>query len=473
LLRLRSDEQLLALFRAGNDDAFRVIHDRYAARLFAYARQMLSGSRADAEDAVQDVFIRAYSALRSHDRPVALRAWLYRVAHNRCVDHLRRPAPPVDELAESMNGLTPDLLAQAERREDLRRLVADVRRLPEQQRSVLLMREMEGLSYADLAEALGVTVPAVKSLLVRARMGLVEAAEARDVECAEIRGDLALAYGRGVRANGRARRHMRDCAGCRQYRRDLRQLQRTFAGLVPVAAGPLGVLAKLTGLGSGGGAAAGGSAAAGGAACGGAAAGTGLLGSGLSAVGATKVAAVVSAVVVAGGGAVKVEQKLVHGGASEARAAPAPPAATTASGTSGPTATERRIARAIEAPVAAAPLLPAAEEASAGEALPVDGATGEADDEGLLAAEGTGGTAAPDDTDGATDDAAGGSHPAAPTPQLTNTLTPPRSGSAPSGHSGSGSSPSGSGSSGSGSDPASTSGSSGSATSGAASSAGA
>ena len=86
LLRLRSDEQLVALFRAGSDEAFRAIHDRYRQRLFAYARQMLPGPRQDAEDVLQDVFVRAYSGLRASDRELALRAWLYRVAHNRCID---------------------------------------------------------------------------------------------------------------------------------------------------------------------------------------------------------------------------------------------------------------------------------------------------------------------------------------------------------------------------------------------------
>ena len=100
LLPLRSDEQLVALFRLGNEDAFRVIHDRFRPRLFAYARQMLGGSRSDAEDVLQDVFLRAYGALRNDDRPVTLRAWLYRVAHNRCIDHLRRPVPPPAEVYE-------------------------------------------------------------------------------------------------------------------------------------------------------------------------------------------------------------------------------------------------------------------------------------------------------------------------------------------------------------------------------------
>src|SRR3978361_896254 len=185
LLRLRSDEQLVALFRAGDDAAFSVIHDRYRQRLFVYARQMLDGSRQDAEDALQDVFLRASSSLRANDRPLSLRAWLYRVAHNRCIDHLRRPVPPAIDLFETSLKPLHDPIDESERREDLRRLIQDVRRLPEQQRSALLLREMDGMSYADLGEGRGVSLEAVKSLLVRARIGLVEAVEARDTACAE------------------------------------------------------------------------------------------------------------------------------------------------------------------------------------------------------------------------------------------------------------------------------------------------
>src|SRR5688572_17514774 len=225
---------------------------------------MLGGSRSDAEDALQDVFLRAYNALRVDQRPLVLKAWLYRVAHNRCIDHLRRPTPPAAEVFDVSRTPTHDPLDEAERREDLRRLVADVRRLPEQQRSALLMREMEGLSYADLAQALDTSIPAVKSLLVRARIGLVEAAEARNTACSEIRNDLALSFGKGVRASAMARRHMRECQGCSDYRRDLRAVQTGLSALSP-GAHPLGLLAKLLGLGaSGGGAAAGGTAAAGG-----------------------------------------------------------------------------------------------------------------------------------------------------------------------------------------------------------------
>jgi RNA polymerase sigma factor (sigma-70 family) len=310
LLRLRTDDQLVALFRAGHDEAFGTIHDRYRQRLYGYARQMLGGSRSDAEDVLQDVFLRTYHALRADDRPVTVRAWLYRVAHNRCIDQLRRPAPAAADIYDLNRGLNAEPESEAERREDLRRLVADVQRLPEQQRSALLMREMEGLSYTDLAGALGVTVPAVKSLLVRARVGLVEAVEARDTACVEIRTDLAAAFDRGVRASGRSRKHLRECAGCRDYRSAMRAVDKQLNGLAP-ASGPRATLAKLLGIGgAGSGAAAGGGVAVVGCGGGAAAVGSGAasLGTGAVAATATKVAAVMAAAAVVGGGAATVEK---------------------------------------------------------------------------------------------------------------------------------------------------------------------
>jgi RNA polymerase sigma factor (sigma-70 family) len=298
LLRLRSDDQLLALFRKGDEDAFQVIHERYRQRLFAYARQMLGGSRSDAEDAMQDVFLRAYGALRADDRPVTLRAWLYRVAHNRCIDQLRRPLPAAVDLFDLTRGPSlHDPLEEVERREDLRRLVADVRRLPEQQRSALLMREMEGLTYREPSEALAVSIPAVKSLLVRARIGLVEAIEARDAACDDIRLDIAAAVDRGVRASGRARRHMRDCASCREYRTAMRGGLRQLNGLGG-GNGLLATVAKLLGIGGAdsGVAAGGGAASAGG--------GAAVIGGGAV---ATKVAVLACCAAVVGG-TVEVQQ---------------------------------------------------------------------------------------------------------------------------------------------------------------------
>jgi RNA polymerase sigma factor (sigma-70 family) len=310
LLRLRSDEQLVQLFRDGSDEAFRAIHDRYRSRLFAYARQMLPGSRQDAEDALQDVFVKAYAGLRANDRELALRAWLYRVAHNRCIDELRRPSPMLTGSAEPLAmlaGQLSDPIALAEQREQLARLVADVRRLPDQQRSALLMRELSGMSYSELAAALGVSVPAVKSLLVRARISLAQALEARETACSAIREELIVCHDRGVRPTGTARRHLRDCAPCREFRREVRGVSRQFAALAP-AIGPVGVLARLLGVGGGAGgagvgaAAGGGAAVGGGAAAGGAAAATGFL-----STTAGHVATLLAAAIVAAGGAVELQ----------------------------------------------------------------------------------------------------------------------------------------------------------------------
>jgi RNA polymerase sigma factor (sigma-70 family) len=247
---------------------------------------MLGGSRGEAEDVLQDVFVRAYAALRSNGRPISLRAWLYRIAHNRCIDEMRRPWPVPSEISNVAvlalsRGHRHDPADEIERSEQLTRLVADVQALPDQQRSALLMRELQGLSYEELGCALGISVAAVKSLLLRARAGLIDAATARDTPCEEIRLELTAAHDRGVRAGGRARRHMRECESCRTYRGELRSLRRNLAALVPT--GPLGHLGMLLGLGGGG--ASGGLAAGGG---GGAAA----LG-GAATVTATKVATLV------------------------------------------------------------------------------------------------------------------------------------------------------------------------------------
>jgi RNA polymerase sigma factor (sigma-70 family) len=299
-LRLRSDEQLLALFRAGNDDAFAAIHDRYRARLFAYARQMLPGSGHDAEDVLQEVFVSAYRALRADDRRLVLRAWLYRVAHNRCIDlHRRAPAAMAGgaelDKAASANG---DPIASAEQRDTLRRLIADLRRLPDQQRSALLMRELSGMSYIELASALGTTVPAVKSLLVRARIGLAQAEQARATACTEIREELVLAHDRGIRPSANVRRHLNDCSACRSFRRRAASIDRALAALAPVA--PAAAIVRMLGFGGGGGSAAASSAAAAGAGV----AGGGVTACGLFVSGAAHAVTMLAAAAIAIGGTV-------------------------------------------------------------------------------------------------------------------------------------------------------------------------
>ena len=89
LLRLQSDERLIALVRRGNHAAFEALVARYQARLLAFCRHML-GSREDAEDVLQEVFAAAFNAVLADDRPINVRPWLYRIARNRSLNHLRR-----------------------------------------------------------------------------------------------------------------------------------------------------------------------------------------------------------------------------------------------------------------------------------------------------------------------------------------------------------------------------------------------
>jgi RNA polymerase sigma factor (sigma-70 family) len=168
------DPELVAAFRAGSEAAFSEMHHRYAEPLVAFAGRMLRGTGLDPEDVVQDAFIRAHLALRATDRPMALRAWLYMITRNRALDGLRarRPSCPLEDATLACPS---DPVAATLQREELDRVVADLAALPERQRLALVQRELCGTSHAALADQLGTTVSATKSLIIRARMQLREA----------------------------------------------------------------------------------------------------------------------------------------------------------------------------------------------------------------------------------------------------------------------------------------------------------
>src|SRR4051812_12816859 len=243
LLRLASDERLVALTRRGNMAAYESLVARYQARLLAFCRHMLS-SREDAEDVLQEVFAAAFNAMLSDERPINVRPWLYRIARNRCLNHLRKQtAIGVDSMDVHLAEHGTTTADKVHDREDFRQLVADVQDLPETQRTALLLREIDALSYDQIAEAMETTVPSVKSLLVRARVSLAEAAEARKLTCAEVRIELGeVAEGlRGTSAP--VRRHLRNCEHCVRFRKHLKANNRALAAIFPV--GPALLLKKL------------------------------------------------------------------------------------------------------------------------------------------------------------------------------------------------------------------------------------
>ena len=261
LLRLQSDEKLVAMVRRGQNGAFEALVQRYQARLLAFCRHML-GSQEDAEDVLQEVFAASYNALLADNRPINARPWLYRIARNRCLNHLRKPRAVGQDSMDIFERDAGTTTAETvHRREEFRQIVADVQDLPETQRTALLLREIDALSYDQIAEAMDTTVPSVKSLLVRARVSLAEASEARLLTCEEVRLELGQVAEGLAKSSPPVRRHLKSCERCRTFKTELRTTSKALAAILPV--GPLVILQKfgLAKLGFGGGAAAGGAAA--------------------------------------------------------------------------------------------------------------------------------------------------------------------------------------------------------------------
>lgn len=255
MLRLQADERLVAHVRRGNQAAFEVLVGRYQTRLLAFCRHMLgAGARRDAEDVLQEVFASAYRAMLADDRALNVRPWLYRIARNRCLNHLRRdPMPSIEgmEMTVVDEGLgTAEVVHQ---RAEVRQLLADIQALPESQRTAILLREIDDLSYDQIAMAMDTTVSAVKSLLVRARVGLAEAAESRRLSCDEVRLELGRhAEGLIDRPTPATRRHLKDCKQCSAFQQDLKDTNKTLAMLAP-AAGLLLLVKSLVGGSAGAG----------------------------------------------------------------------------------------------------------------------------------------------------------------------------------------------------------------------------
>jgi RNA polymerase sigma factor (sigma-70 family) len=303
LLRLHSDERLITLTRRGQHAAFEVLCARYQSRLLSFCRHMLA-SREDAEDVLQEVFAAAFNAVLADERDINVRPWLYRIARNRSLNHLRRAsAIGVDSMDVHFadNGLSTG--DQVMRRESFRELIGDVHQLPETQRTALLLREIDALSYDQIAHAMDTTVPSVKSLLVRARISLAEAAEARKLNCQEVRLELGHVAEGLAKLSTPVRRHVRDCERCSFFRKQLKDNNRALALILPV--GPLVLLKKLFLAKLGSTASAGGAHVAGGATVGASASATaGAAGAGAGAAGVGAGAAGVAAGAAGAGGSV-------------------------------------------------------------------------------------------------------------------------------------------------------------------------
>ena len=212
------------------------------------------GSLSDAEDAVQHTFIAAHSDIQRHgDRDLHVKAWLYTIARNRCLSMLRARREQVsnDDIEIASDRFEHDL----QQREELRALVADVAKLPDEQREALVLAEVGDLSHEDISAIIGCEASKVKSLVFQARSALIDRRIARDTPCEEVREQIATLRGGALRRSS-LKHHIDACPGCAEYREEVRRQRAMLALALPVVPSAALKSSIFGGIGGGGGAAA-------------------------------------------------------------------------------------------------------------------------------------------------------------------------------------------------------------------------
>jgi RNA polymerase sigma factor (sigma-70 family) len=247
--RLLSDDRLARRAVGGDERAFAAIFRRYHQSLYRFCLAIV-GNPDDAQDALQNTMMKVLRALPGEERKIELKPWLYRIAHNESIDLLRRrrETRQLDvEQAAPGHGLAED----AATRERLRRLIEDMRELPERQREVLVMRELAGLDFDEIGVALTTSAAVARQTLYEARQSLRQMEEGREMSCEAV--TLALSDGDGrVTRRRDVRAHLRSCASCRSFRDEIQGRQRDFAALSPLPAmAAAGMLHGLIGGGQG------------------------------------------------------------------------------------------------------------------------------------------------------------------------------------------------------------------------------
>ncbi|GAB3547097.1 RNA polymerase sigma-70 factor (ECF subfamily) [Actinopolyspora lacussalsi] len=167
-----ADAWLAGKARGGDLDAFEVLIGRHRGRIYRIALRML-GNYHDAEDVAQEVIIQLWTALTSFAGASAFTTWLYRIVVNRCWNAQRRQlrTSPLDERNVPPAAAGPEDTAVA--RQHVHAVFEVMAALPVEQRGVLVLYQLEGLSYRETAAVLGITEAAVRSRLLRARRMLV------------------------------------------------------------------------------------------------------------------------------------------------------------------------------------------------------------------------------------------------------------------------------------------------------------
>jgi len=225
-----SDAELVAAVRRGSDTAFEELYSRYSRRIGAYVRGMVA-DHGRAEDVTQEIFIAALRRMRDTDRPITFKPWIYEIAKNACIDSFRRTRRAQEVSLDADDGLssadrgrltvvtTPD--AALDSKQALHDLRGAFGGLSDSHHEILVMRELEGRSYSDIGERLGMSRAVVESTLFRARRRLAEEydelASGRRCEFVRKMVDSGPHYSLGLRDRRRMARHFAHCQPCRAH----------------------------------------------------------------------------------------------------------------------------------------------------------------------------------------------------------------------------------------------------------------
>ncbi|MDX6665358.1 MAG: hypothetical protein QOG68_1564, partial [Solirubrobacteraceae bacterium] len=224
-----TDVSLVAAIRRGDDTAFEMLYRRYHQRITAYVTRIV-GCREHAEEIAQEAFISALRRLRETEQSIAFKAWIYGIARNGAIDHLRARSrrgtevvyDHVEGFAEPTRVLTaPTPEAVAEGKQAITDLQGALGGLSDSHHQILVMRELEGLSYDQLGERLGMSRSQVESTLFRARRRLEEEYSelVSGERCQRVLSIISRRDGSdpvGVRDERRVERHLSHCHSCRR-----------------------------------------------------------------------------------------------------------------------------------------------------------------------------------------------------------------------------------------------------------------
>ncbi len=243
-----SEQQLISAVRRGDDRAFEELYARYRPRIGSYVLGMV-GDHQRAEDIAQEVFIAALRRLRATERPIAFKPWIYEIAKNACIDDFRRARRAREVSLDTDADDTPPAwlishgadtaVEHKQRLDDLR---GAFQGLSESHHRVIVMRELEGRSYAQIGESLGMSKPVVESTLFRARRKLTEEYDelvtgrrCERVQTVITEGGERPLRGLGIKERRLLARHLAHCQPCRRHAR-LAGVDETFFTTPSIAA---------------------------------------------------------------------------------------------------------------------------------------------------------------------------------------------------------------------------------------------